>query len=78
MSDWEAQARKALASGQHRVSRKPGSGFALKAPIYESDKVICIGMNYADHCKEQGTACVGARVRAARTRALDFRCTAGE
>ena len=29
------------------------SNFALKAPIYNPSKVICIGMNYVDHCTEQ-------------------------
>lgn len=24
------------------------------APIYDPEKVICVGMNYADHCTEQG------------------------
>lgn len=28
----------------------------LKAPIYDPDKVICIGMNYVDHCTEQNIA----------------------
>ncbi|EGD83290.1 fumarylacetoacetate hydrolase domain-containing protein 2B [Salpingoeca rosetta] len=25
----------------------------IKAPIYDCEKVICIGMNYVDHCTEQ-------------------------
>lgn len=28
----------------------------LLAPIYDPEKVICVGMNYADHCSEQGIA----------------------
>ncbi len=26
---------------------------ALKAPIYNPDKIVCVGMNYVDHCTEQ-------------------------
>ena len=29
------------------------SDFTLMAPIYNPTKVICIGMNYVDHCTEQ-------------------------
>lgn len=25
----------------------------LKAPIYDPQKLLCVGMNYVDHCKEQ-------------------------
>ena len=31
----------------------PKGSFALKAPICDPQKVICIGMNYVDHCTEQ-------------------------
>ena len=31
---------------------KPAS-FTLKAPIYDPQKVIAVGMNYVDHCTEQ-------------------------
>lgn len=31
---------------------QPGS-FVLQAPIYDPEKLICIGMNYVDHCTEQ-------------------------
>jgi 2-keto-4-pentenoate hydratase/2-oxohepta-3-ene-1,7-dioic acid hydratase in catechol pathway len=27
---------------------------ALLAPIYDPEKVLCVGMNYVDHCTEQG------------------------
>ena len=37
-------------SGEHTL--RPGS-FTLKAPIYDPQKVICVGMNYVDHCTEQ-------------------------
>ena len=40
----------ARSSGQHLFS--PGE-FLLKAPIYNPEKLICIGMNYTDHCTEQ-------------------------
>ena len=31
---------------------QPGT-FDLHAPIYNPQKLICIGMNYVDHCTEQ-------------------------
>lgn len=37
-------------SGKFRVSSKD---VTLVAPINSPDKVICIGMNYVDHCTEQ-------------------------
>ena len=40
----------AQSSGQHIL--RPGE-FTLKAPIYNPQKLICIGMNYVDHCTEQ-------------------------
>ena len=27
--------------------------YDLKAPIYDPQKLICIGLNYRDHCSEQ-------------------------
>jgi len=32
----------------------PLDDVALKAPVTGMDKVLCIGMNYRDHCEEQG------------------------
>jgi 2-keto-4-pentenoate hydratase/2-oxohepta-3-ene-1,7-dioic acid hydratase in catechol pathway len=29
------------------------SQFTFRAPIYNPEKLICIGMNYIDHCTEQ-------------------------
>ena len=29
------------------------SGVRLLAPIYDPEKVVCIGMNYREHCTEQ-------------------------
>jgi 2-keto-4-pentenoate hydratase/2-oxohepta-3-ene-1,7-dioic acid hydratase in catechol pathway len=43
-------AGKAVASNQHRLKARD---CVLKAPILDSEKVICIGMNYVDHCLEQ-------------------------
>lgn len=37
-------------SGQHVLKR---SDVQLKAPIHNPEKLICIGMNYVDHCLEQ-------------------------
>ncbi|KAM4676329.1 oxaloacetate tautomerase fahd2, mitochondrial-like isoform 1-T2 [Discoglossus pictus] len=43
-------AKRALDSGQHTLSR---SQVSIQAPITNPDKVICVGMNYVDHCLEQ-------------------------
>ena len=40
----------ALASNQNILQP---DAFDLKAPIYDPQKLICIGMNYRDHCVEQ-------------------------
>ncbi|XP_068746129.1 oxaloacetate tautomerase fahd2, mitochondrial-like [Montipora capricornis] len=37
-------------NGQHVLKR---ADIRLKAPIYNPNKIICIGMNYVDHCTEQ-------------------------
>ena len=36
--------------GQHILER---AEVKLKAPIHNPGKIICIGMNYVDHCLEQ-------------------------
>ncbi|XP_069733735.1 oxaloacetate tautomerase Fahd2a, mitochondrial-like [Phaenicophaeus curvirostris] len=46
-----AAARRALEAGQHRV---PRGAVQLLAPIGDPEKVICVGLNYRDHCLEQG------------------------
>ncbi|XP_029460303.1 fumarylacetoacetate hydrolase domain-containing protein 2A isoform X2 [Rhinatrema bivittatum] len=43
-------AKRALESGQNILSR---SQVTLLSPITNPDKVICVGMNYVDHCLEQ-------------------------
>ncbi|XP_018424832.1 PREDICTED: fumarylacetoacetate hydrolase domain-containing protein 2-like [Nanorana parkeri] len=43
-------AKRALDSGQHILSR---SELTILAPITNPDKVVCVGMNYVDHCVEQ-------------------------
>lgn len=43
-------AKRALDSGQHILSR---SQLSILAPITNPEKVICVGMNYVDHCLEQ-------------------------
>ncbi|CAM5177734.1 unnamed protein product [Eretmochelys imbricata] len=45
-----ALARRAQESGQHIL---PRSQVTLLAPITNPGKVICVGLNYADHCREQ-------------------------
>lgn len=46
-----AAARRATENGKHRL---PITQVKLKAPIYNPEKIICIGLNYADHAKESG------------------------
>lgn len=36
--------------GDHILKRE---SVKIVAPIYNPDKVLCIGMNYVDHCQEQ-------------------------
>jgi 2-keto-4-pentenoate hydratase/2-oxohepta-3-ene-1,7-dioic acid hydratase in catechol pathway len=43
-------ARAAVASGAHRVA---AASAKLLAPITDPSKVICVGMNYKEHCTEQ-------------------------
>lgn len=45
-----AAASAAVASGTHVLAR---SSVKLHAPITGPEKVICVGMNYVDHCTEQ-------------------------
>jgi 2-keto-4-pentenoate hydratase/2-oxohepta-3-ene-1,7-dioic acid hydratase in catechol pathway len=46
------RAAQALAAGQ----ALPASGLKLLAPVPDPQKVICVGLNYADHAKESGAA----------------------
>ncbi|KAM9810558.1 fumarylacetoacetate hydrolase domain-containing protein 2A [Neosynchiropus ocellatus] len=43
-------ARRALSSGQCVLKR---SDIRLLAPVLDPEKVVCVGMNYRDHCLEQ-------------------------
>lgn len=43
-------ARRALAT---QLPVLPRSQVSFLAPVTRPDKVVCVGMNYADHCKEQ-------------------------
>ncbi|NXY91012.1 FAHD2 protein, partial [Alcedo cyanopectus] len=38
-------------SGKHRLARED---VRLLAPVGDPQKVICVGLNYRDHCQEQG------------------------
>jgi len=40
----------AVASGRWRVAI---DAISLRAPLYDPEKIICVGMNYYDHCTEQ-------------------------
>lgn len=42
--------RRALESSQHRLPRET---VWLLAPVGDPEKVICVGLNYRDHCLEQ-------------------------
>ena len=35
-------------------NRTPITEVRLRAPVETPDKVVCVGMNYKDHCEEQG------------------------
>ncbi|XP_031567292.1 fumarylacetoacetate hydrolase domain-containing protein 2-like [Actinia tenebrosa] len=48
--DSKAKAQRILESGKGVISR---AEVKLKAPIYNPEKVLCGGMNYVDHCREQ-------------------------
>lgn len=43
-------AQNALKSKKNPIKNK----YNLLSPIYGCEKVLCVGMNYTDHCKEQG------------------------
>eukprot|EP00239_Pterosperma_sp_CCMP1384_P009622 CAMPEP_0197862470 /NCGR_PEP_ID=MMETSP1438-20131217/39256_1 /TAXON_ID=1461541 /ORGANISM="Pterosperma sp., Strain CCMP1384" /LENGTH=284 /DNA_ID=CAMNT_0043480039 /DNA_START=77 /DNA_END=931 /DNA_ORIENTATION=+ len=45
-----AACKSAISKG---VCRLPSSSVKIKAPIYNPEKVLCVGMNYVDHCTEQ-------------------------
>ena len=38
---------------ENESSKIPLSEVILAAPVTKPDKVLCIGMNYVDHCEEQ-------------------------
>jgi len=44
---------KMVASGQNRISL---SDVKLRAPIYNPEKVVCVGLNYRNHAIESGMA----------------------
>lgn len=46
-----ALARGAVAADAKYLVAAPSA--RLRAPIYDSEKVLCVGMNYVDHCTEQ-------------------------
>ena len=43
-------ARACVAGGKWRVAL---STVKLLAPMYDPEKIICVGMNYREHCTEQ-------------------------
>ncbi|KAM7080894.1 oxaloacetate tautomerase Fahd2a, mitochondrial-like [Ciconia maguari] len=45
-----AAAQRVLESGRHRL---PRGTVRLLAPVGDPEKVICVGLNYRDHCLEQ-------------------------
>ena len=51
-----ARARAAVAAGGHRHpvgGAGAGGGVTLLAPISNPEKLLCVGMNYREHCTEQ-------------------------
>jgi 2-keto-4-pentenoate hydratase/2-oxohepta-3-ene-1,7-dioic acid hydratase in catechol pathway len=46
----------ATTAASNPVYHRELSTIDLKAPIYDPEKVICVGMNYVDHCTEQNVA----------------------
>eukprot|EP01114_Cavostelium_apophysatum_P007440 TRINITY_DN1953_c0_g1_i1.p1 TRINITY_DN1953_c0_g1~~TRINITY_DN1953_c0_g1_i1.p1 ORF type:complete len:297 (+),score=79.24 TRINITY_DN1953_c0_g1_i1:48-938(+) len=42
-----------ISSGKSRI---PSSEVKIKAPIYNPEKILCVGLNYLDHAKETGMA----------------------
>lgn len=55
LQQWESSAPaalKAVESATPDHTHKPVT-FDLRAPIYDPQKLICVGMNYVDHCTEQ-------------------------
>eukprot|EP00505_MAST-04D_sp_SCG-Rhode-Island_P005223 Stramenopile-MAST_4_protein_5223 len=45
-----ARAEEAVQTGNHRL---PLSDLEILAPISNPDKILCVGMNYHEHCTEQ-------------------------
>ena len=60
---------RAVASGKHILKR---SGLQLKAPIHNPEKLICLDMDYADHCHEQNVPVPTELVYPPETDELDF------
>jgi len=50
----ECLANDSASLGEVDIVRIPISSVQILAPVTKPDKVICIGMNYVDHCAEQG------------------------
>lgn len=40
---------------------QPGT-YDIRAPIYDPQKLVCVGLNYRDHCAEQGVKVPGEPV----------------
>ncbi|MFN8492425.1 MAG: fumarylacetoacetate hydrolase family protein [Caldilineaceae bacterium] len=60
MKSFLAAGADALAAAQQAVSNAPASAIVkradvkLRAPVTNPGKIICVGLNYADHAKEAG------------------------
>lgn len=48
-----ARTAKIVESGAHRI---PESSVRIRAPIYNPEKVVCVGLNYREHAKESNMA----------------------
>lgn len=47
----ESERQQILSSGQENIRKR--ADVVIKSPITDPEKVICVGMNYFDHCEEQ-------------------------
>ena len=58
LADWERRAEKAVAGASARLV----TDARLLAPVTDPQKVLCVGLNYADHARESGAAIPGEPV----------------
>ncbi|GAB4314299.1 MAG: hypothetical protein Kow0059_05980 [Candidatus Sumerlaeia bacterium] len=53
--EWaQALAERARAGAEDRLTLHRLDGVKVLAPVRRPEKIICVGLNYMDHCREQG------------------------